>query len=271
MALSLHTRWSSRLGLAVTLVLLPALLLAADRRVKAPKPGESSPENVSVDLFGAIEKGEIDVKLIPKDSTQCKVLITNKTDKPLSVKLPAAFAGVPVLGQIGNQGIGGNNNLNNQAQAMGGGMGMGMPMGMGGMGMGGMGGFMNIAPERVGQLKVPTVCLEHGKAEPRAQIKYEIRPIESFTNKTGVQELCAMLGTGQINQRAAQAAAWHLNNNMSWEQLAAKRLSFANGTSQPYFSPQEIQAAMQLSAAAVQVAEKRQQQESTESASVSQQ
>jgi len=139
---------------------------------------------------------------------------------------------------------------------------------MGGMGMGGM---MNIAPERVGQLKVPTVCLEHGKAEPRAQIKYEIRPIESFTNKTGVQELCTMLGTGQINQRAAQAAAWHLNNNMSWEQLAAKRLLFANGTSQPYFSPQEIKAGMQLSAASVQVAEKRQQQKSTESTSVGQQ
>ena len=268
MALSLQTRWFSRLGLAVTLVLLPALLLAADRRAKAPKPGEFNPENASVDLFGAIEKGEIEVKLIPKDSTQCKVLITNKTDKPLNVKLPAAFAGVPVLGQIGNQGVGGNNNVNNQAQAMGGGMG---GMGMGGMGMGGMGmgGMMNIAPERVGQLKVPTVCLEHGKAEPRAQIKYEIRPIESFTSKTGVQELCAMVGTGKINQRAAQAAAWHLNNNMSWEQLAAKRLIYANGTSKPYFSPQEIQAGMQVSATAVQVAEKRQQQKSAESTSAS--
>ena len=43
---------------------------------------------------------------------------------------------------------------------MGGGMG-GMGGGMGGMG-GGMGMF-NVPPEQVGQLKVATVCLEHGK------------------------------------------------------------------------------------------------------------
>ena len=46
-----------------------------------------------------MEKGQIAVKLIPKDSTQCRVLIENKTDKPLTVKLPETFAGVPVLAQ----------------------------------------------------------------------------------------------------------------------------------------------------------------------------
>ncbi len=44
-----------------------------------------------------MEKGDISVKVIPKDSTQCRVLIENKTDQPLSVKLPDAFAAVPVL------------------------------------------------------------------------------------------------------------------------------------------------------------------------------
>ncbi len=134
----------------------------------------------------------------------------------------------------------------------------GMGGGMGGMG-GGMG-MMNVPPEQVGQLKVATVCLEHGKAEPRAAIPYEIKPLDGVTAKPGVRELCEMLGSGRINQRAAQAAAWHLNNGMSWQELAAKRLRFANGTSQPYFSPQEIQSGMSIAAAATRLAAERQQQ-----------
>jgi hypothetical protein len=89
---------------------------------------------------------------------------------------------------------------------------------------------------------------------PHAKIPYEIKPLESVTTKAGVSELCESLGNGQLNQRAAQAAAWHLNNNMSWEQLAAKRLRFADGTSRPYFTQAEIQAAMQIANQAVQVA-----------------
>ena len=121
--------------------------------------------------------------------------------------------------------------------------------------------MMNVPPEKIAQVKVPTVCLEHGKAEPRPAIPYEIKPIESVTDKPEVQELCRMLGTGQINQRAAQAAAWNLNNGLSWQQLAAKRLQYANGASDPYFTPQEIRAAMQLAFTAGKLAEQRKQQQ----------
>jgi hypothetical protein len=68
-----------------------------------------------------------------------------------------------------------------------------------------------------------------------------------------------MVGSGQMNQRAAQVAAWHLNNDMSFQKLAAKRLKFANGTSRPYFSPQELRAGMQVATMAMQLAEKRKQ------------
>ena len=137
----------------------------------------------------------------------------------------------------------------------GGGMGGG---GMGGGGMGGGGGMFNVAPEKVGKFKVTTVCLEHGKAEPRPAIQYEIKPIEIFTGKPEVRELCRMLGTGKINQRAAQVAAWNLSNGMSFQELAAKQLKFANGTRRPYFSQQEIQAGMQISAMAAKLAKQNQ-------------
>jgi hypothetical protein len=245
-----------RFGWALVLALLPGLVWAVDRPGKTVADGSSRSEGQSVEMFQAIEQGQIDVKLIPKDSKQCNVLIENKTKTPLTIKLPDAFAAVPVLAQRGGGGArggaGGRGGTGGGAQTGGGGMGGGGMMG---------GGMFNVAPEKVGQLKAPMVCLEHGKAEPRASIPYAIKPIESFTDKTGVRELCELLGQGQIDQRVAQAAAWHLSSGMSWEQLASKRLRFANGVSQPYFAPQEIQAAMQVTTTAVQRAEQRKQQQ----------
>ena len=252
------------LGSVVALLLLAATVWAAEGRSRRAKLGDYNPDDATVEMFAAIEKGHIAVKVIPKDSTECRVLIENKTDKPLNVKLPEAFAGVPALAQWGDVGGGGGRRGRDSGIGGGGGMnqsmGGGMGMGMGGGGMGGMGGMgmFNVPPEKVGQLKVTTVCLEHGKREPRAAIPYEIKPLESFTTKPGVRELCALLGSGQIDQRAAQAAAWHLNNDMSWRELAAKRLRFANGTSRPYFSPREIGAGMNIAATAVKLAEERQ-------------
>jgi hypothetical protein len=240
------------LCLAVALALVPMLSPAADRGSKS----DARPD--SVEMFTAIEKGQIAVKLIPKDSTQCRVLIENKTDKPLNVKLPETFAGVPVLAQRAAGGVGGGTRTSSTYgggnQSFGG--------GMGGMGMGGMGGgFFNVAPERTGQIRVPTVCLEHGKGEPRANIPYEIKPIESVTQKPAVAELCRMLGTGQLDQRAAQAATWFLTGDLTWQELTSKRYKLANGSPGGlYFSPQEIQAAMILAKTAVKTAEEKLQQ-----------
>ena len=263
------------------ILLLATTVLAADRRARLTKIGGYNPADPTVEMFEAIEKGDISVKLIPKDSTQCRVLIENKTDKPLNVKLPKTFAGVPVLAQFGGGGMGGGRGGGNRGgggggmgggnQSMGGGMGGG-GMGGGGMGGGGMGGggMFNVPPEKVGQLKVTTVCLEHGKDEPRAAIPYEIRPLESVTTKSGVHELCQSLGNAQLNQRAAQAAVWHLNNDMSWQELAAKRLRSANGTSRPYFTPAEIQNGMRIAVTARDVAEKRRAQDAHTTGSASQ-
>jgi citrate synthase len=161
------------------------------------------------------------------------------------------------MGGYGGGGGGGG------GQAMGGGMGGmggGMMGGMGGMGGGGMGGMgmgmMNVAPERVAKFKATTVCLEHGKPTPRSSMKYEIVPIEQVTDKAAVREVCRRLGVGQVPQRAAQAAAWHLNNDMTWEQLLKKELRSMAGN-RPYFSADEIKAAMQISLQAVNVAEQK--------------
>jgi hypothetical protein len=242
----------------VGLLWLAMVAFGAEQSDKPAAVGKSKPQAETVEMFDAIKDGQIAVRLIPKDSTECRVMIENKTKKPLTVKLPDAFAGVPVLAQGGIDGGGRNRDRGGTR----GGGNQGFGGGMGGRMGGGMGmGMFSVPPEKVGQFKVPTVCLEHGKDEPRPSVPYEIKPIEEFTTKPGVRELCEMLGSGQLDQRAAQAAAWNLNNDMSWQELAAKRLHSINGPSRPYFSQAELQAAMQLASGALRTAKLRQEQQ----------
>ncbi|HEV7225295.1 MAG TPA: hypothetical protein VGN42_21495 [Pirellulales bacterium] len=250
---------------------------AKQKKARPKKLGMFDPADDTVNLFDAMKAGQIEVKLIPKDSTQGRVFIQNKTKKPLNVKLPEAFAATPVLAQMGmggmnmggggggGQGMGGgmggmgggggggffNVPMGGGMGMMGGGGGMGMGGGMGGGIMGGGGGFFNVPAEKEGNFKVPCMCLEHGKPEPRAAMTYKISPIEKLSKKPGVEALCRMLGYGKINQRAAQVAAWHLNNGMSWEKLRAKRIEHADGSSEPYFTEEELQAGMALANQAV--------------------
>jgi hypothetical protein len=242
-------RASALVVVATILAIAPS---AANAQSKGkPAFGKFNPDDPSVDMFDAIEAGQIDVKFIPKDSTQANVTITNKTKKPLNVKLPDAFAAAPVLAQMGG-GLGGGGRpggMMGGGQMMGGGMGGGGMMGGGGgmMGGGGMGGGMfNVPPEKVGKLKVTCVCLEHGKAEPRPAIPYRIMRISEAKVKEGVRELCALVGAGKIDQRAAQAAAWYLNNGMNWDALAAKRIENVVGPSDPYFTEDQLRSAMSI-------------------------
>ena len=239
-----------RVGLLTSLLTLPGLLLAADRSVKNLR--EPNPDDRTVEMFAAIEAKDIEVKLIPKDDTEARVLIKNNTKKPLNVKLPDAFAGRPVLAQIGRGGgASGGGSGGGQNQSMGGGMGGGM---MGGGGGGGGMGMFSIPPEQVGQFKVATVCLEHGKKEPRPNIPYEIVKIEEVSTDPAVKELLTVFGKNRLSQRATQAAAWHLANGMSWQELAAKRIVHINGTSESWFNAQEIQAGMEFATVAVTLA-----------------
>jgi hypothetical protein len=104
------------------------------------------------------------------------------------------------------------------------------------------------------------VCLEHGKEEPRPSVKYEIKPVEAFSKDPALYEMLKLFGDKKINQRVAQVAAWHIASKMSWEQLAAKQLKRIGQEPQPYFSQQELRAAMQLVEAAKTIAAEKEKQ-----------
>lgn len=218
--------------------------------------GETDEDQVAVrDLFQAIEAGDVQVQFIAKNAAEATVLVKNDKKTPVALKMPEAFAAVPVLAQIGG-GVGGvgdggggagygGSNGSSASQGLGGGFG-GIG-GMGGMGMGGMGmggGVFNVAPKATSKLKVATVCLEHGKPDPNPRIKYELKPIRSFTTNQQVIEVCRMLGRREIDQVSAQATAWHLANGLSWRQLARKvKTRYRTGAVEMYFSPVHLRRA----------------------------
>ena len=256
----------------VSLVLVSGLAAAAKPKTKNPVPFtaikfDSTAEKI--DFFAGLKKGVLDAVLIPKDENQGQVLVQNKSDKPLTVKLPEAIVGVQVLKQFGaggaGGGLGGMGGMGGggmggmgggRAQSMGGGMGMG---GMGGGGMGGMGGggmggnFFSIPPDQVVRVPTHTVCLAHGKPTPTSKMRYRLVEVDQYTKDTRLQELLKLIAKNRINQQVAQAATWHLTDNMSWQQLARKQVRHLGGVPPtPYFAPAHLMAAQQLVAAATQ-------------------
>lgn len=116
---------------------------------------------------------------------------------------------------------------------------------MGGGGMGGMGGgAFSIPPQKTRVLRVTTVCLEHGKPEPSPRYPYKLTEVESFSDDPKLARVLESLGRGELSQKVAQAAAWHLSSGRSWEQLAAEKIDHAGGVpDEAYFTPAELLAA----------------------------
>ena len=207
---------------------------------------EASHGAEEVEFFAAIDAKDLEATMVPNDSKKVTLQIKNNTDKPLAVRLPPAFAGVPVLAQFGGPG----GLLGGPGGGGGGGapqaLGMGMPGG-GGNFLGG--GVMNIPPGKVLKVKRKAVCLEYGKPEPGPRIPYKILPLEEVSDDAALAEMLHVLGHDKLNQRVAQIIAWHFANDMSWEQLAGLTVKQFNGRRTPRFTADEIRAAMRLTAA----------------------
>ena len=252
--------WVLRLGTWLAAG-MATTVLAASGGLKGA--GEFNPDHETVDVFTAIEEGRLEAKLIPRGSRQCNLLIKNVSDKPVNVAMPDVFAAVPVLAQFGNNQFGndpiGNADNKGAPQQLGVGNPFGNPFGnrRNPNVMNNNGGQFNmpvpdrrddravfapfnVAPEKVARLTLPSVCLEHGKKEPRSSMAYTVKPIDAATEKAEAHEICRMLGRGEIDQRVAQAAAWHLANDLGWDALAAKRVRVLGYGHRRYFAPEQL-------------------------------
>jgi hypothetical protein len=117
-------------GAVAVLVLASSVVLAQEMVGSLVSPPET--------VLEAEAAGRVEVRFIPNDSRSGQVILANREDQPLTLRLPAAFTGVPVAAQFGVGGVGmqnggmGGAGLQPAQQAQ--------PVGGGGMGMAG-GGF----------------------------------------------------------------------------------------------------------------------------------
>ena len=102
MTSALRIRCSVSLACALAAGLaLSSTAVAAEKsdNAAAKSPDATDSNKPAVDLFDAMKSGDIDVKYVAKNSLEGQLLVKNNTDQPLTVKLPEAFAAVPVLAQ----------------------------------------------------------------------------------------------------------------------------------------------------------------------------
>jgi hypothetical protein len=232
-----------------------SLAILAAPAAQAANSEEASSE--PIEFFQALKHGEVEAKFIAKSDEEARLLVTNKTGRPLTLQLPAAFAGVPALPQFGGGGGGrggggrGGGGGGGGAQSVGGGGGGGL-----GGGGGGGGGFFSVPPDQTTKINLNVLCLDHGRRDPSSSMPYNIVPASGHIDRPAVIELLQAFGRGELDHGAAQAAAWHLNSGLSWAELAAK----LDGTRRslrrnPYFTREQIQAGMAYAAEATRLAE----------------
>ncbi|MCE9525543.1 MAG: hypothetical protein K8R36_05765 [Planctomycetales bacterium] len=257
--------------------------------VSAKESSSASAEPAVVDLFEGMESGKVEAIVIPRDSKKITLQLKNKSDQPLTIRLPEAFAAVPVQAQVaggglfggggfggGGGGIGFGQGAGNQAGGQGGTQGLGASGGQNAgngngagrrnRGGGPVGGVFNVPAGKVIKVKLTSVCLEFGKPEPHAHNEYVVKPIETLCDKVEVVSILRSLGDGEVSQEVAQLAAWNVANGTSFEQIAALKSKL--GLQTPIYSQNSIAAAAEL-VSAVSAAAKADASEATASASAS--
>jgi hypothetical protein len=237
-----------------------AMSVLGDIRSTVRAESNVAPANAQqeVGFFDGMRDGQLDAKIVAMNDHLARLFITNKTQQPLNIKLPEAFAAVP-LAQFGGGGGGGraggggggrsggsrSSSSSGQNQSGGGGL------GGGGGGRGGGGGLYSVPPEKTSEIDAPLLCLDHGLRDPSSSVPYKVVPAEEHIDRPAVIELLKAFGRGELQHGAAQAAAWHLNNDLSWDELAAKKQGTKRSMYRPpYFSTEQIKLAMEYATVA---------------------
>lgn len=223
-------------------------VLSCGSFVRAESPKTTKSDALPQDVFAAIEAGDLEVGVVPRDAKRLTIQLKNKTDRPLTIQMPPALAAAPILAQqpglfpLPGGGFPNQNQGGQQAPQQ-----LGLPGGQGNNGGnpfgGNNGGIFNIPAGRAIKIKADCVCLEYGKPEPDTRMKYELKPLAAVCDKPELVTVLQSLGKEQIDQRVAQAAAWHLTNDLSWDKLVTLVERQVGGVKEMQFQTSEVAAA----------------------------
>lgn len=231
---------------------LAALLPAAIRQpIRKPVHDPALPV---VELFAAIEAGTIEATVIARDSHESNLFLTNKGTKAVSVQLPETLGAVHVLKQFLPPGNGNNNGQpigpgnanagNGQGQPVGGGPAGNQKNGFNAINNLPGNAIFSVPSEKTIQIPLKTLCLAYGQPDPQPRMTYRLVPIETVAPEADLRGVVGRFVAGDLDEKTAQAATWHVANGRSWKELADERVGRVGGLpGKPMFSDKQIKAA----------------------------
>jgi hypothetical protein len=253
---------SARLvAVCVALSTLAGLPGAVRQPIRKPTYDPAVP---AVDLFDAMDERTVETTVIAKDAHAVNLFVTNKSAAPLSVKLPDVVTAVQVLKQFGAPGFGFGNGAGagfgatglgasvggGQSQPVGGTANSFGPGGNTGNGLGnipGNGPLFTVPSGKTIQVPLRTVCLAHGKPEPRARMQYRLVRLEDYSSNADLHGALREFAAGRIDIDVTQAAVWHLVDQRSWTALAEERNAEPGpALGEPLFTGEQLAAARRI-------------------------
>lgn len=226
-------------------------LLTAGERAKVLLAPRFDPEAARIELFAGIEAGAISAVMRPQDEQRGAIFVENLTTQPLTVELPDVLIGVQVLPQFNIQVPAGTSSIvGNNGTATNQGQGQGQNQPVGGTATGARGsssgqqanfdGFFSIPPETIARVEYASVCLEHGAKEPQRGNTYRLVRVDEFSKDPRMAGVLRRVGRGEESQAALQAAAWHVANDMPWNELEGKRRPHLNAPDEAWFRRSDL-------------------------------
>jgi hypothetical protein len=226
-----------------------ALLFSAAVKQPIRKP-TYDPAVPVVELFDAIDRELVEVTVIARNSHEANLFVTNKSGAPVSVQLPQVVGAVHILKQLGpppgNNGPGNSfgASSNGQGQPVGGGVQNNAKSGPANVNNFPGGPIFSVPSEKSIQLPLKTVCLAFGRPDPQPKMQYQLVRLEEITRDANVRRTLEHYVSGEIDEPTAQAAAWHLVDELSWKKLARMRFDRVAGlTGKLFFTAKQIEAA----------------------------
>lgn len=239
------------------------LLIAA---TGAARGAEAPQAEKGIDLYVAVAEGAVEARVIARDAYHLRVFLKNPGKETVRLQMPAVIAARPVdlaaaqdpakqnLAQQNFFNPGANNGGNSFGTgSQGGGKTQAVsgppPFGITNNASNNQQGQNNvfaIPPDSTREFRVATVCVEHGKPNPRSMVKYELVRPEEVGVGPELADALVSYGRGESDQDAMQAAAWHLANGKTWGELRKMSRMTAVNAQSPVFTSQELAAARRL-------------------------
>ncbi len=107
------------------------------------------------------------------------------------------------------------------------------------------GGLATIPPGQSILLNMKTVCLNYGRPEPMSRMTYQLIPTAAHSSDPVLAELLESYSE-RVDRDVMQAAAWHVANGLSWEQVNQLPDRRVPGVGARLFNPRQVDAARQL-------------------------